>query len=92
MNTQSRIPKLNSPSFDGALFWFAELQTKGLFFHPDDDPAEIVRIGNWEKMFSDPEVSELRFVMDELFNSLGDSIYEAAYPVLMKAMGQHLDA
>lgn len=92
MNTQSRIPKLNSANFDGALVWFSEMQMRELSFHPDDDPAEIVRIGNWEKMFSDTEVSELRFVMNELFNSLGDVVYEAAYPIVMKAFGQYLDA
>lgn len=92
MNTQSRIPKLSSTNFDGALAWFSEMQTKGLVFHPDDDPAEIGSIGDWEKLFSDSEVSELRFVMDELFNSLGDAVYEAAYPIIMKAFGHYLDA
>jgi len=92
MNSQSRIPKLNSLSVDGALVWFSEMQTKGLIFHPDDDPAEIVSIGDWKRTFSDPEVSELRFVMGELFNSLGDAVYEASYPIVMKAFGQHLDA
>mgnify|MGYP003381558542 CR=1 FL=1 len=92
MNTQSRIPLLQSSTFDGALIWFSEMQMNGLSFHPDDDPAEIVRISNWEKMFSDPEVLELRFVMNELFNSLGDGVYEAAYPIAMKAFGQYLDA
>lgn len=92
MNTQSRIPKLSSTNFDGALVWFSEMQTKGLIFHPDDDPAEIMNICDWQKTFSEPEISELRFVMDELFNSLGDTVYEAAYPIFMKAMRQHLDA
>jgi len=92
MNTQSRIPKLSSTNFDGALVWFSEMHTKGLIFHPDDDPAEIVSIGDWKKMFSDPEVSELRFVMDELFDSLGDAVYEAACPTVMKAFGHYLDA
>ena len=92
MNTQSRIPKLNSTNFDGALVWFAEMQTKGLIFHPDDDPADIVNICDWQKTFSEPEVSELRFVMNELFNSLGDDVYDAAYPIFMKAIGQRLDA
>lgn len=92
MNIQSRIPKLSSTNFDGALVWFSEMQTKGLIFHPDDDPAEIVSIGDWKKLFSDPEVSELRFVMDELFDALGDAVYEAAYPIFMNAIGQHLDA
>lgn len=92
MNTQSRIPKLNSPSFDGALVWFSEMQAKGLIFHPDDDPDEIVNICDWQKTFSESEVSELRFLINELFNALGDDVYEAAYPIFMNAIGQHLDA
>jgi hypothetical protein len=92
MNTQSRIPKLNSSSFDGALMWFAEMQTKGLMFHPDDDPAEMLRISDWQRMFSDPEVSEVRFVMNELFTNLGDEVYAAAYPIVMNAYGIRLDS
>lgn len=92
MNTQSRIPKLNSSNFDGALVWFSEMQTKGLMFHPDDDPAEMLRICDWQRMFSDSEVSEVRFVMNELFTNLGDEVYAAAYPIVMNAYGQHLDA
>jgi hypothetical protein len=92
MNTQSRIPKLNSSSFDGALMWFAEMQTKGLMFHPDDDPAEMLRVCDWQRMFSDPEVSEVRFVMNELFTNLGDEVYAAAYPIVMNAYGLQLDS
>lgn len=92
MNTKSRIPKLRSTNFDGALVWFSEMQTKGLIFHPDDDPAEIVNICGLQKTFSDSEVSELRFVMNALFNSLGDTVYEAVYPIFMKSIGQYLDA
>lgn len=92
MKTQSRIPKLSSTNFDGALLWFSEMQTRGLIFHPDDDPDEIVNICDWQKKFSESEVFELRFLINELFNTLGDDVYEAAYPIFMKAIGQHLDA
>ena len=92
MQIESRIPKLREVSFDGALMWFSEMETKGLIFHPDDDPADILSICDWQKTFTEPEVVELRFVMDELFNRLGDTVYKAAYPMFMKAIGQHLDA
>lgn len=92
MNVQSRIPKLNEVSFDGALTWFAEMQTKGLLFHPDDDPAEIYRVSDWVPTFSGTEAHEARFVLKELFESLGDGVYEAAYPVFMNACGTPLDA
>jgi hypothetical protein len=93
MNTQSRIPKLNDTTFDGALMWFAELQTGNLLFHPEDDPADITRISNGERFFSDREVQELRFVMAELERAVGhEKVIEAAYPIFMRAFGNQLDA
>ena len=92
MNSVSLIPELNAVSFDGALKWFAEMQCRGLLFHPDDDPADIMLIRNGDRMFCDREIQEARFVVDALFAALGDGIYEAAYPVMMNACGIRLDA
>ena len=55
MNSESRIPELNAVSFDSALQWFAEMQCRGLLFHPDDDPADIVVIQSGERMFQNRE-------------------------------------
>ena len=92
MNSESRIPELNAVSFDGALQWFAEMQCRGLLFHPDDDPADIIVIQSGERMFNDREIQETRLVLDTLFAALGDDVYEAAYPVMMNACGIRLDA
>ena len=93
MNNVSRIPSLSDVTFDGPLFWFAELHTRGLLFHPEDDPAEIVSIANGTPFFSPEEVSELRFVIETLDESLGhEALTEAAYPIFMNAMGIQLDA
>lgn len=93
MHTQSRIPKLHDASFDGALMWFSELQCSNLLFHPEDDPADIIRISNGERLFSEKEVQELRFVMTELERTVGhEKVIEAAYPIFMKAFGNQLDA
>lgn len=93
MQATSRIPKLIEASFDGALLWFSQLQCDSLLFHPEDDPDTIYRISDNQKMFSDSEVSELRFVIDELETNLGhDQMVEAAYPIFMNAMGIQLDA
>ena len=93
MYTQSRIPKLRDTTFDSALLWFSELQCDGLLFHPEDDPAEIIRFSDDERMFSDTEVLELRFLLDELDENLGhDRMIEAAYPIFMNAVGIQLDA
>lgn len=93
MHAQSRIPKLRNTTFDSALLWFSELQCEGLLFHPEDDPAEIIRFADDKRMFSDAEVQELRFLLDELDESLGhDRMIEAAYPIFMNAVGIQLDA
>lgn len=93
MYTQSRIPKLHGTTFDNALLWFSELHCTGLLFHPEDDPAEIIRFADDKRMFSDAEVQELRFLLDELNENLGhDRMIEAAYPIFMNAVGIQLDA
>ncbi len=93
MHAQSRIPKLRDTTFDSALLWFAEMQCDGLLFHPEDDPADIIRIADDKPMFSDTEVQELRFLLDELDKNLGhNQMIEAAYPIFMNAFGLKLDA
>jgi hypothetical protein len=43
-------------------------------------------------MFSDSEVSELRFVIDELEIGIGhDKVIEVAYPIVRDAMGIQMD-
>lgn len=93
MQIQSRIPKLTEVSFDGALMWFSEMQCQRLLFHPEDDPAEIINIANGANTFSQHEVTELRFLLDELETNIGhDKVIEAAYPIFMTAFGKQLDA
>jgi len=93
MRTQSRIPKLRDTTFDGALLWFSEMQCSNLLFHPEDDPADIIRISSGERLFSKDEVKELRFLLNELDEVVGhDKVIEAAYPIFMNACGIQLDA
>lgn len=93
MHTPSRIPKLHDTTFDGALLWFSEMQCSKLLFHPEDDPADIVYISNGEPFFTNEEVNEVRFVLNELEAELGhNKVIEAAYPIFMKAFGNQMDA
>lgn len=93
MRTQSRIPKLRDTTFDGALLWFSEMQCSNLLFHPEDDPADIIRIASGEYLFSSIEVKELRYLLNELEEGIGhDKVIEAAYPIFMTACGIQLDA
>jgi hypothetical protein len=93
VQTQSRIPKLNEVSFDAALIWFSEMQCQNLLFHPEDDPAEIVRISDGMRTFSNQEVIELRFLLEKLETGIGhERMIEAAYPIFMNAFGIQLDS
>ena len=92
MNVANRIPACNNFTFDGMLIWFAEMSVKELLFHPDDDPAEVIRIADNAPLFNENEVGQLRRTIDRMFAENGDAVYEAAYPVFMKRMGIQLDA
>lgn len=93
MKTESRIPQLGEVSFDGALMWFSEMSCRELLFHPEDDPADIIRVVDGAPVFSGTEVDEVRFLIEELETGLGhEKLIEAAYPFFMKASRIHLDA
>lgn len=93
MEMKSRIPTVREMSFDGALMWFSEMQDQQLLFHPEDDPADIIRIADNTPLFSPREVKEVRFLIREMDRELGhDKLIEAAYPVFMNACGAQLDA
>jgi hypothetical protein len=87
MESISRVPVLPAPTLSGASMWFVDLASKGLAFHPDDDPADIQLISDWSPLFNDLECSELRCILGQLFRELGDRTYDAAYPSFMKAAG-----
>lgn len=93
MEMKSRIPNLREVSFDGALMWFAEMQNQRLLFHPEDNPADIIRISDNSPVFSPREAEEVRFLVGTLDRELGhEKLIEAAYPIFMKACGNQLDA
>lgn len=92
MKNASRIPACKNYTFDGMLYWFAEMSANDLLFHPDDDPANIVRIADNAPTFDEYEVRQVRKILDRMFAKNGDDVYEAAYPIFMKRMGIQLDA
>ncbi|MDH2918617.1 MAG: hypothetical protein PXX73_05435 [Sideroxydans sp.] len=93
MQAHSRIPKLSDTTFDGALLWFSELQCSGLLFHPEDDPADILLGRTNDRLFSEREIAEVRFLINELEERIGhEQVIKAAYPIFMKAFGIQVDA
>ena len=92
MKNASRIPACQNYTFDGMLYWFAEMSVNDLLFHPDDDPSDLTLIANNEPMFNAEEVRKVRKIIDRMFRQSGDDVYEAAYQIFMNRMGIQLDA
>ena len=87
-----RIPAYDPVNPDGMAIWFAEMSARGLLFHPEDDPAEIVSIKDGARTFTDDEAGEVRRIIGSMFAEHGDCAISACYPVFMRACGQRLDA
>jgi len=92
MQSSNRIPGFDEKSFDGMLFWFAEMSKRDLLFHPDDSPDSIVDTKTNAHFFTRDECRILEDIIDQMFDEYGDDVYEAAYPVFMKRMNLPLDA
>jgi hypothetical protein len=89
---EGRIPAYDSANPDGMLTWFAEMSVRGLLFHPEDDPAKVLRTDTWERTFTDVEAEQVRGILGSMFARHGDETISACYPVFMRAVAQRLDA
>lgn len=89
---ENRIPAYDSANPDGMQIWFAEMSARGLLFHPEEDPAEIIRIGTWERSFTDSEADQIRGILGSMLAEHGDETISTCYPIFMRATGQRLDA
>jgi hypothetical protein len=88
----TRIPDYAEKSFDGMLFWFAEMSNRGLLFHPDEDPADMIHVAEDRPLFTVDEADSVRNILTDMFDSFEDQVYEACYPIFMNAWGIPLDA
>lgn len=88
----ARVPDFTNNTFDGMLNWFAEMSVRGLLFHPDDSPAQIITIADGSPIFTTGERRKLEGILADMFCKHGDRVHEACYPIFMKAVGQRLDA
>lgn len=84
---QNRIPSFVSKSRKGMAQWFSEMALRGLLFHPEDKPCEIIRISTDEPLFRPDECKKLDGILADMFDRFGDCVCETAYPIFMKAAG-----
>lgn len=85
--THSRVPMLTRTNARGISDWFSAMAAAGLLFHPDDDPATIVRTDSGERTFTPDEVVEVRDIVERMFEAQGDRVYEIGFPVFRRSLG-----
>ena len=83
----SRIPDFANKSREGILRWFSEMSLRGLLFHPEDRPGDIISNATGEPLFMPDECTKLDTIMAQMFDRFGDDVCEVAYPVFMRAAG-----
>ena len=86
----SRIPDFDNKSHEGMSIWFAEMALRGLLFHPEDAPRDIIKGGTPERLFTPDECVKLDGVMAEMFTLFSDGVCEICYPIFVKTAGRTL--
>lgn len=88
----SRIPDFANKSRHGMSIWFDEMSLRGLLFHPEDVPGDLIAIATNEPMFTQAECAKLDGILNEMFSLFGEAVCEVVYPIFMKAAGFRLAA
>lgn len=86
MNT-SQIPDSTAKSVNGMSNWFDTMATRGLLFHPENEPSDVVSTTTGERLFNADECAKLDGNMAEMFGRFGDRVCETAYPIFMRTAG-----
>jgi hypothetical protein len=86
MKNANRIPSVPGKSRFAMEHWFNTLYLRGLLFHPDDQPENIVRVGTGKLAFTPQECKILREGIQVMFDCHGDQVYDVALEYCMKTM------
>ncbi|WP_027081224.1 hypothetical protein [Luteimonas mephitis] len=81
---ESRIPRLADDSRESVSRWFEQMYDRGLLFHPDDDPANIVCIADDSPTFTASECEELRDTIAHMLSCHGDDVYDIGLPFFLR--------
>lgn len=75
-----RIPPCPiNPTEQDARDWLRAMNARGLAFHLDDDPAEVVNARG--ATFNGAEVDSLRGIQRDLFRTIGDRVHDIALEI-----------
>ncbi len=83
----ARIPPYdrNGQQTEAAMHaWFEAMRAASLSFHPEDDPATLVRGTGTERVFTNVEAAELRLTLGRMMHAFGaGAVCKAAYEVAL---------
>lgn len=82
--SNSRVPEFKISTFTCMKAWFRTMARRGLLFHPDDRPKQIISNQTGQPLFSMDESRKLDAILKGMFGRFGDRVYEAAYPIFTK--------
>jgi hypothetical protein len=88
---KTRIPALTNTSRATALRWMDQMHKKGLLFHPDDRPEDLVKISDGSPTLTSNECKDARRAMLFLFTHHGDAVYEFAFDTLSQTFHTHIE-
>lgn len=78
----NRVPDLLEISTQSTKAWMQTMIDEKLFYHPDDDPADVMVIATWQYTFDSNEADKLRDIYSRMFSELGDEVYEIGSDLL----------
>lgn len=90
--TTQRIPNFGNRTRHGMRTWFDEMARRGLIFHPQDSPRDIIEIATGKALFTVDESDKLESILAFMFQHFDDAVCEAAYPAFMRATGLPVSA
>jgi hypothetical protein len=82
-----QIPEPKDESKPALDLWWAQMADKGLVFHPDDSPHEIVNMKTGQRLFTNDACQKLERIITFLFQHHGEKVYESGHRELMRRMG-----
>ena len=87
MFREKDIPDWADESLNGMYAWWRDMADKGLAFHPDDAPSNIVFIESGRPMFSAEANRKLEATFGRMGTMHGGRIYDAGFEALKQSLG-----
>ena len=73
MLSAQMIPEFSDKSPEGVRKWWGAMLGKGLYIHPEDDPATITDADSGERILDNSACRKIEAIYAEMFESVGET-------------------